>query len=230
MKRLVPVSFVAAGLALVSLGACDVLFGQGPHVPAAYQGAAQITVANAWDHELCTFTVFAGDSTGDNWLGDGSKRQAIPPGANRTFSIKPGVYHVIAGFCDGEQAIAAAGTYGAATTTIPGPTLLAFGPRHVGAVAHADKRTFSRLYFVQQAAQGGGEAEPEEQAAPEPSASESSSASSSSSSSSSAATPSGPTCLPHGAVCNAGPPCCTGMTCASRFKYSDGSLGNGYCQ
>lgn len=46
--------------------------------------------------------------------------------------------------------------------------------------------------------------------------------------------PAAPACNPSGATCgNDNPPdnpCCQGTTCTSRFQYSDGSLGIGYCQ
>ena len=213
--------------ALLFLGGCSFLLGKGPHVPSDYQGTTEITVANAWDHPLCVFSLSEqADARLDNWLGDRSKQQTVAPGARRTFAIKPGVYHVIGGYCDGGQALAAAGTYGAATTEIKGPTLIALGPNHVDPVAGVDTRAFPKLYYAQADAGGGGGEAP---AAEEPAA-ESAPATAASSSSSEPAAPAGPQCLPHGAVCADGPACCGGMKCASRTKFSDGSLGNGYCE
>ena len=217
----------------MTLGACGALFAKGPHVPSAYQGTTEITVANAFDRELCVFMMFqnGGATPSENWLGDHSKQQNIAPGGRRTFSVKPGTYNVIGGYCQGGQAIGAVGTYGAETTSIEGPTLIALGPKPVDAVAGANTLAFTKLYSVP--AGGGGGGDVAESPAEEPASSESSSSpepSSSSSSSSSEAAPSGPKCLAHGAVCNDAEPCCAGMTCASRTKYSDGSRGNGYCE
>lgn len=222
MKQLLTASL------LTSLVACAAFFGHGPHVPDDYQGTTQVTIANAWDHELCAFLIFEGSPNVENWLGDKSKKQNIAPGATRVFSIKPGTYHVIGGFCDGDQTIAAAGTYGAQTTTIQGPTLIALGPKSVEPVAGARKLVFAQIHGVQQG--GAAEEGVSEPAAEEPAAEESPSSSSSSSSSSAEPAPSGPACLAHGAVCDSQHSCCSGMTCASQTKFSDGSLGNGYCQ
>jgi len=207
------------------------LLGKAPHVPSAYQGTTQITVTNAWERPLCAFSLDAGAVRNtENWLGDGHNLQAIAPGASRTFAVKPGTYHVLGGFCDGSQLVAAVGNYGAATTTIQGTSLIAMGPKHVDAVAGAQTLAFPKLYYPQAASSGGAE----EPAAEEPAANEAPSSSSSSSSSASAssaeAAPAGPQCLQHGAVCSEGQTCCAGMKCASRTKFSDGSLGNGYCE
>ncbi len=92
--------FLAACL-LTSLVACAAILGSGPHVPNEYQGTIQITVENAWGKDICVVTIFAGDANNaDNWLGTKSKKVNLPPGAARVFSIKPGRYHVVGGFCD----------------------------------------------------------------------------------------------------------------------------------
>jgi hypothetical protein len=219
-------------LLLAPLVGCALFLGHGPHVPSDYQGTTQVTVTNAWDHELCAFSVFKDGDGNENWLGDKSKKQNIAPGASRVFSIKPGTYHVIGGFCEGgDQLVGAVGTYGAATKAIEGPTLIALGPKPVAPIAGMHKLAFAKVLAIQQT-QGGAEGGAEEPAAEEPTegATESAPASSSSSSSSEAAAPSGPTCLAHGAVCDDDHHCCSGMSCASRTKFSDGSFGNGYCQ
>src|SRR3954470_14443995 len=71
MKHLWPATLVTA------LTAC--LFGTGPHVPSAYQGTTPITIVNAWDHEMCAFSVFQADPGADNWLGSGGKLQNLAP-------------------------------------------------------------------------------------------------------------------------------------------------------
>jgi len=223
---------VLCGLALGALAACGALFGKGPHVPDAYAGTTQVTIANAGDAEICVFTMFSdGGSSEDNWLGDKTKAQVLKPKERHSYNIKPGTYHVNAGFCQDGQLIAAVGTYGSATKTIEGPTFIALGPLAVEPIAGAQRITFSKFY---RAAGGGGDAGGGETATPseEPASAEASSSSSSSSSSASSSSeaPSGPKCLAHGAVCNDAEHCCSGMSCASRTKFSDGSLGNGYCQ
>ena len=110
-------------------------------------------MANAWDHALCVFSIEQGNPDGDNWLGNNGKREPIAPGGKRTFNIKPGVYHITAGFCDGDQFIAASGTYGAETATIEGPSLIAIGPNTTEPVAGTQTLAFTKLY---NAAAGGG--------------------------------------------------------------------------
>ncbi len=169
MKHLSP------AIAALALGACSWLLGSGPHVPSAYQGTTPVTVVNSSDHELCAFKIFEGNPDNDNWLGDKTKQQNLAPGAKRTFNVKPGVYHVIGGFCDSGQIVAASGTYGNATTSIQGPTLIALGPKAPEPIAGAETRAFAKLYPVGAGGGGAGGAEEPAQEAPaeEPAASSS---------------------------------------------------------
>lgn len=202
-------------VAAVSLVGCAAFFGHGPRVPDDYQGTTQITVANAADKPLCAFMLWAGDSSAaDNWLGDKSKKEDLQPGATRTFSIRPGVYHIVGGFCDGETLLAAMGTYGPATKSIQGPTTIAFGQNQVAAVAGSHTLRFTQVF----AAGGGGGGGGEEPAAEEAPAEEASSSSSSSSSSSPAAAEKpAARCQGSGGTCGFenDAPCCAGTTCTS---------------
>ena len=207
-----------AAVALGVLGACGALFGQGPHVPGAYQGTTPITVVNAWDRELCAFTIFQSAAESDNWLGTRGKQQNLAPGERRTFNIKPGVYHVLGGFCHDGQTVAASGTYGAATVTIQGPSLIALGPNPVQPSPGAQTLAFAKVYFPQQNPGGGGGEAPAEASQAEAPDSSSSSDDSSSAAESSGATaePSGatttsdPSCKPSGATCDQSYQCCSG--------------------
>jgi hypothetical protein len=148
IKTALPVQFTTIALATVSLGAltaCGALGAKGPHVPARYQGTTTVTLANAWDHELCVFAISATAEVDDNWLGDAGNRQSLPPGTRRTFDIKPGTYHVVGGFCEGGHAIAAGGTYGDATVNLNGPSLISFGPKQTEPVAGAETIPFTEL-------------------------------------------------------------------------------------
>lgn len=213
---------------LVALVGCGALFGKGPHVPGMYQGAIEVTVRNTTDRPMCAFLLWQDGGAQDNWLGDDNKIQPIAPGASHSYFVAPGVYHFLGGICDGDHVIGSYGTYGTQTRRIRGKTSIAMGPkRFVGA-----QMWFGHLYTGPQAPveQGGPveEAPMEEPAAEEPA---SSSSSSSSSPSSEPSAPSGPRCMVHGeAGCNDENRCCAGLTCASRNRFSDGSLGNGYCQ
>lgn len=154
MKHLLSVS------ALGALAACSAFLGKGPHVPGAYQGTTDITVVNAGDADVCVFSLSQDHGPDDNWLGEKGKLQNLGPGARRTFAVKPGIYHVLGGFCSGGQVLGAVGTYGAATQSIDGPTLIALGPKPVDAIPGAKTLAFSKFYNTPQAS-GGGEAAPE---------------------------------------------------------------------
>ena len=199
----------------VTLVACGALFGTGPHVPGSYQGTTQITVANAGDRDICAFMIFAADdSRADNWLGDKSKRQSIAPGATKTFSIKPGTYHIVGAFCDGETVLGAVGTYGAATKTIDAPTLIALGPKDVAPVANATTLRFTQVYGANTGGGGGGGGEEPAAEAPAEETPASSSSSSSAATSSEPSKPA-PRCQGSGGTCgfeNDGP-CCAGTKC-----------------
>lgn len=198
-------------LALGGLGGCGALFAKGPHVPSAYQGTTPITVVNAWDHQLCFFTIFQDTLNGDNWLGNGGKQQNLAPGARRSFSIKPGVYHVVGAFCDvenGEKALGASGTYGAATVTIQGPSVIALGPKPVEPTPGTEALAFAEIHFVQSNGGGSDEAAPAE--ASESNASPSESSESKSAEPSEGTKAADPNCKPSGATCDQSYQCCSG--------------------
>lgn len=201
-----------AALALGGLGACTWFLGSGPHVPGAYQGTTPVTVVNAWNRELCVFAIYQGAPDSDNWLGTKSKQQNIAPGGRLTFNIKPGVYHVVGGFCAEGQAVAAGGTYGAETTELQGPSLIALGPNPVEPAPGQKMLAFTQLHGMD----GGGGAAPAEASASSPDESSSSSDESSSSDQGTSAEPSGgandsnPNCKPSGATCDQSYQCCSG--------------------
>lgn len=201
MRHLFSSSLLASGLAVASLGACSLFLGNAPHVPSDFAGTTQITVANASDRDLCVFAIFANDPNHmENWLGDKSRKQNIAPGGTRVFSIKPGVYHVLGGYCDGEQAIGASGTYGPQTTVIGGPTLIALGPKPVADIPGTKKLAFSKVWNVAQGG-GGDQGGAEEPAAEEPAAAEESSSGKSEAVAPTQTVPN-PGGKPSGAVCD----------------------------
>jgi hypothetical protein len=214
MKHLLSVTIAFASLTV----ACSAFLGHGPHVPGPYAGATEITIVNAGDAPVCLVSLFQdGVSSGkDNWLGDKSKQANLAPGARQTFSIKPGTYHVLGGFCDTNgQFVAAVGTYGAATKPIDGPTLIVFGPLKYEPVEGMKTLAFTQFYRAGQGGGGGEAGAAEEPAAEEPASSEDSSSSESSSSSENKTEEPSPAkgdqnCKPSGATCDQSYQCCSG--------------------
>lgn len=113
----------------VLLAGCSHIVGEGPHIPDRYKGTVPITVVNAHDQPICEFHIWAGEFDDDNWLGTPARRQEVAPGDTRTYAIKPGTYHVIAGFCTDDQLSGVTGTEKDLTVTIDTPTTIALGAR-----------------------------------------------------------------------------------------------------
>jgi hypothetical protein len=166
---------LTTALLATGLGACSVLLGSGPHVPGAFQGTTKITVANASDAEMCAFTLLAGDGKPDNWLGEKSKLESVAPGGQRSFDIKPGTYHVVAGLflprarggsCQGGEFLAAAGTKGPATVDIKGPSLITIGPRATAPIEGMELIAFPNYVTERFAGGGAAQAPAADEAAP----------------------------------------------------------------
>ncbi|HEY4058016.1 MAG TPA: hypothetical protein VGM39_15485 [Kofleriaceae bacterium] len=130
----------------VLLGGCSYFVGEGPHIPDAYKGTMQITIVNAHDQPLCEFHLWSGEFANDNWLGTPARRKDVAPGATRTFSIKPGAYRVIGGFCDSDgQLSGVAGTEGELTATFDSPTTIALGAAPTAPSPHEKLLAFTNV-------------------------------------------------------------------------------------
>ncbi|HEY0251059.1 MAG TPA: hypothetical protein VGC41_06005 [Kofleriaceae bacterium] len=147
--------------ALLFTASCSWFLGEGPHVPNDYQGSAQVTVVNAYDHPMCIFALWTKDLGDDNWLGTPARRKPIPPGGTHVYSVKPGAYHVGGGFCDSDQTIASAGTWNEQTAKIDGATMIVLGPRSVPPHFHEKRIVYSEIRLLG-APQSPGEGEPEQ--------------------------------------------------------------------
>jgi hypothetical protein len=163
-----------------------------------------------------------GHGLGPSWV---SNTHALAAGRTEMVKVHPGTYGVFTESCDeGFEAWIK-------RIRVDGPTEISIGgvPASPRGVRHVALETKMNARPLPAPSEGGEEGESGEQQGGEEEAPAESSSSSDESPSSEPA-PAGAQCLPHGAVCSDAGACCAGMTCASRTKFSDGSLGNGYCQ
>lgn len=129
-------------VSLVFLTAC--IFGQKVHVPSAYEGATPLTVVNAGHLGLCDFHLWTATFDDENWFGSRANMVEIPAGQSYTFSIKPGAYHVQAGWCMERTLHYITGTATDKTITIDAPMTMVLGDQHIphhggGKIVHYTK-------------------------------------------------------------------------------------------